>query len=138
MSSLRPGAVGGAAAWRRADVADPALWRTALTAAQIDELRRAVAHARSTGRALGDLRAADFPLPTLAREVARWRDEIQSGRGFQMVTGCRCVTGASPTRASASGASACTWAARRAESARRSARPRSRYGEDARDPFVRL
>jgi hypothetical protein len=82
-----PGPVGGAAAWRRADVADPAQWRAALTSAQVDELRRAVAHARGTGRALGELRAEDFPLPTLAREVARWRDEIQNGRGFQVVSG---------------------------------------------------
>src|SRR4029453_10154019 len=50
------------------DVADPALWRTALSAAQVDELRRAVAHAKSTGRALGDLRAADFPPPMPGRE----------------------------------------------------------------------
>ena len=51
------------------------------------ELRRAVAHARASGRPLGQLRAADFPLPTLAVEVARWRDEIQTGRGFQVVCG---------------------------------------------------
>jgi len=84
---LAPGPVGGAAAWRRADVVDRAAWRTTLTPDQKEELRRAVANACATGRALGDLRAADFPLTSLAREVARWRDEIQTGRGFQVVAG---------------------------------------------------
>src|SRR6266404_847992 len=82
-----PGPIGGPAAWRRAEVADASGWCAVLTPEQVDELRRAVAHARATGRALGELRANDFPLPTLAREIARWRDEIQNGRGFQVVSG---------------------------------------------------
>src|SRR5207244_8813738 len=98
-----PGPVGGAAAWRRAEVADPASWRTALTAAQVDELRRAVVHARSTGRALGGLRAVDFPLPTLAGEVARWRSTIQSGRGFSV------VPGVAVGEWSGAGATGCFW-----------------------------
>jgi hypothetical protein len=79
--------IGGAAAWRRRDVADEALWRTVLSADHVDELRRAVAHARGAGRPLGRLRASDFPLPTLAAEIERWREEIQTGRGFQVVCG---------------------------------------------------
>jgi len=79
--------VGGAAAWRRADVADETLWRTPLSPAQADELDRALAHARATGRPTGALRAADFPLPTLAAEIARWRETLVAGRGFQVVSG---------------------------------------------------
>ena len=79
--------IGGAAAWRRRDVDDEASWRSVLGVEQVDELRRAVAHARAAGRPLGQLRASDFPLPTLATEVAGWRDEIQAGRGFQVVCG---------------------------------------------------
>ena len=82
-----PGPVGGAAAWRRADASDPARWRHALDADQQDELRRAVAHARATGRGVGHLRPDDFPLPTLAAEIARWRETLQTGRGFQVVSG---------------------------------------------------
>ena len=82
-----PGPVGGPAAWRRRDVEDEATWRASLSADQVDELRRAVAQASSLGRPLGELRASDFPLPTLAAEIARWRDEIQTGRGFQVVCG---------------------------------------------------
>lgn len=82
-----PGPVGGPAAWRRADVARSGAWRQQLSPAQVDELRRAVAHARASGRPTGELRAADFPLPTLGREIARWRLEIEHGRGFQLVSG---------------------------------------------------
>ena len=134
-----PGPVGGAAAWRCTDVADPALWRTALTAAQADELRRAVEHARSTGRPLGELRAADFPLPTLAHEVARWRGEIQSGRGFQVVTGV-------PVREwSEANASICFWCLGLHMGRPGAQNPQGDLlghvrdtGDDARDPFVRL
>jgi len=134
-----PGPVGGAAAWRRSDVADPALWRTALTEAQVDELRRAVEHARNTGRALGELRAADFPLPTLAREVARWRGEIQSGRGFQVITGV-------PVHEwSEADASICFWCLGLHMGRPGAQNPQGDLlghvrdtGDDARDPFVRL
>ncbi len=34
-----------------------------------------------------ELTPADFPLPTLAAEISRWRAELESGRGFQVVSG---------------------------------------------------
>jgi Taurine catabolism dioxygenase TauD, TfdA family len=134
-----PGAVGGPAAWRRADVADPSRWRAALGADQVDELRDAVAHANRTGRVLGDLRAADFPLPTLAGEIARWRDEIQSGLGFQVVTGV-------PVREwSDADASLCFWCLGLHMGRPGAQNPQGDLlghvrdtGADARDPFVRL
>ena len=33
------------------------------------------------------MRAEDFPLPTLAAEVAAWRSQLETGRGFQVVAG---------------------------------------------------
>ncbi len=134
-----PGAIGGAAAWRRGDVADPATWRAALTPEHVEELRRAVGHARGTGRALGDLRTADFPLPTLAREVARWRDEIQTGRGFQVVSGV-------PVREwNEADASLCFWCLGLHMGRPGAQNPQGDLlghvrdtGDDARDPFVRL
>ena len=58
-----------------------------LGAAQLDEIEAALDASEAGGRALGELRAADFPLPGLATEIGRWRAEITSGRGFQVVSG---------------------------------------------------
>lgn len=75
------------AAWSAADLtADPG-WRRVLDAREQDELVAAVARARATGRPLGDLTAADFPLPTLAAAVAAWRRAVDRGRGLQVVAG---------------------------------------------------
>lgn len=133
------GTVGGPAAWRRADVADPTRWRHALDPRQKDELCRAVDHARSTGRPLGALGAEDFPLPTLAAEIARWRDEIQSGRGFQVVSGVP-VDGWSEEEASL-----CFWCLGLHMGRPGAQNPQGDLlghvrdtGEDAADPFVRL
>jgi Taurine catabolism dioxygenase TauD, TfdA family len=136
---IAPGPIGGTAAWRRTDVADPALWREELSRAQVDELRRAVAHAKNTGRPLGELGASDFPLPTLAREVARWREEVERGRGFQVVSGL-------PVRQwSEADASLCFWCLGLHMGRPGAQNPQGDLlghvrdtGEDAGDPFVRL
>jgi len=75
------------AAWRGSDLAGRDDWRFALTRAHVEELEAALQHAAGTGRPTGELSAADFPLPTLSREIARWRSEIRDGRGFQVVSG---------------------------------------------------
>jgi hypothetical protein len=75
------------AAWRGADLRDSRAWRLVLSADHVGELERALAHARATGRPLGELTAADFPLPTLAPRIRAWRDEIANGRGVQVVSG---------------------------------------------------
>lgn len=76
-----------AAAWRGSEMARSDVWRRCLDAAQVEELDAALAHAEATGRPTGALRALDFPLPTLSREITRWREEIDRGRGFQVVSG---------------------------------------------------
>jgi hypothetical protein len=75
------------AAWRGADLAESQAWRQALSTDHIEELERALSHAGATGRPIGALTAADFPLPTLAPLVRAWRDELANGRGFQLVSG---------------------------------------------------
>jgi hypothetical protein len=133
------GPVGGPAAWRRADVADERAWRTALSQAQLDELHAAVRHALATDRPLGELSAADFPLPTLAREIARWRDEIVNGRGFAVVSGV--PVGDWSERES----STCFWCLGLHMGRPGAQNPQGDLlghvrdtGADARDPFVRL
>jgi hypothetical protein len=80
-------AVGGPAAWLGRDLAGSDAWRERLAPEHVEELHAAVATARASGRATCDLTAADFPLPTLQTSIARWRDELRSGRGFVLVQG---------------------------------------------------
>jgi Taurine catabolism dioxygenase TauD, TfdA family len=134
-----PEPVSGPAAWRNADMTDSARWRVVLTRDQVEELRAAVAHACGTGRALGELRTVDFPLPRLEREVARWREEIEGGRGFQVVSGL-------PVREwSEAEASLCFWCLGLHMGRPGAQNPQGDLlghvrdtGADARDPFVRL
>jgi len=79
--------VGGPAAWRGTEMARRREWREALSAEKVEELCRALAAARATGRPTGELTADDFPLPTLAEDLRRWREELVSGRGFHVVSG---------------------------------------------------
>jgi hypothetical protein len=46
-----------------------------------------VAHARATGKPLGELERADDPLAALAKSVERWLDALETGRGFVLVRG---------------------------------------------------
>ncbi len=80
-------AVGGPAAWRGSELAGRRDWRVALREDHVAELDAAVAAARSLGKPTGELTAHDFPLPTLAHEIRAWREELVSGRGFQVVSG---------------------------------------------------
>jgi Taurine catabolism dioxygenase TauD, TfdA family len=75
------------AAWRGEDMAGRTDWRAQLTAAQVAEIDAALAAAKRTGKPMGELAAADFPLPTLSSALAGWRRELEAGRGFQLVSG---------------------------------------------------
>ncbi len=75
------------AAWKGSELAQREDWRETLTDAEVAELDRALAAARATGKPLGALTKEDFPLPTLCKKIDRWRDEVRSGRGFQVLRG---------------------------------------------------
>jgi hypothetical protein len=75
------------AAWLGPELAGRDDWRFVLTPGHVEEIEAALAHAEATGRPTGALVATDFPLPTLAGAVTRWREEIRDGRGFQVVSG---------------------------------------------------
>lgn len=77
----------GPAAWMGRDLRQRRDWHLRLTGEQIDELCSAVGRAGSRADDLSDLSAADFPLPILGREIARWRQELQEGRGFVLISG---------------------------------------------------
>lgn len=76
-----------AAAWTGKELAAGADWRETLTDADLAELDRALAAAKQTGKPMGQLTKADFPLPTLVKKIDRWRTEISEGRGFQVLRG---------------------------------------------------
>jgi len=77
----------GPAAWRPADMADTRHWMVHLTDDHVAELESAFFEAVNSGIAMADLVASQFPLPSLAGELATWRREVTDGRGFLVVRG---------------------------------------------------
>ncbi len=73
--------------WRAEDVADPAIWTEALTAAEIAEIDAALAHARARSPDLLDIGKADFPLPTLSARLGAIERDLIDGRGFVVIRG---------------------------------------------------
>jgi len=86
-SALPSGSVSSAAAWKVPDFGGEESWRQRLRAEQVDEFQAAIGFALGTQRQVMELRAEDFPLPTLQEDVERWRVELSHGRGFQVVSG---------------------------------------------------
>lgn len=76
-----------AAAWKGSDLASNGDWCERLSESEVDELDEALAYAKRIGKPLGSLTKQDFPLPTLSSKIDRWRDEVQMGRGFQVIRG---------------------------------------------------
>jgi hypothetical protein len=84
----RPDApVASPAAWRGEELARTGGWIERLEPADVRELEAALDHARATGKALGALRAEDFPLPLLGARIAEWRRAVSQGVGVQVVKG---------------------------------------------------
>jgi hypothetical protein len=77
----------GPAAWRGAELARSREWIVSLSAAQIEEIERALATVQARGLGLRAMRREDFVLPRLAADIATWRRQITRGRGFALVRG---------------------------------------------------
>ncbi len=72
--------------WSGTDLVDtPGAWMHTLSSAEIDELEVASAAVEGLDRAAID--RANFALPTLGVEAARWAEELRTGRGFVAVRG---------------------------------------------------
>lgn len=76
-----------AAAWKGSELAERSDWREELTDSDVDEIEGALVAAKQSGKPMRDLTREDFPLPTLSKKIDRWREEIRSGRGFQVFRG---------------------------------------------------
>lgn len=77
----------GPSAWTRAQMEADRSWMCTLDADEIDDVRRALSIARSTGRPPAALTAADFPLPVLGARIRRLVRELDEGRGFELWRG---------------------------------------------------
>lgn len=75
-------------AWLRSDVEADTSWLFQLTPRGIDEIDAAVTNLCRIGATLDSMTRDDFPLPTLAPELARrmW-GEVCTGRGFNVMRG---------------------------------------------------
>jgi len=78
--------IAGSACWRGAQLR-PEDWTHTLSAAEVEDLERALAHARATGKPLLAIAREDFPLPVLAPAIRGWLETLQTGRGFLNVRG---------------------------------------------------
>ena len=70
------------AAWRSADVADPAEWTVVLDAEQRQEIVAATGAALAAGATPESLVRDQFLLPQLSERISDWADELNQGRGF--------------------------------------------------------
>ena len=74
-------------AWTGPHFETTSRWRFELSAAEIDDLERAVEVARAAGRTACDVRRAHFPLPVFGAKLAAVADELENGCGVARVFG---------------------------------------------------
>ena len=77
----------GPAAWRGSELERSDAWLVHFEEAQLRELEGAHEQVCERGLKLETMQAADFPLPTLSRQIDGWRHEIADGRGFLLLRG---------------------------------------------------
>lgn len=80
-----PGPIGGALAWRAADLWADQMWIHRLTEEEIAELEAAAAASRHTD--ILALRREDFPLPKLTAKIGALRNDILNRLGFAYMRG---------------------------------------------------
>jgi hypothetical protein len=87
VTALPPQVLETASEWTAPDVADPARWTEHLSAAEVEELDTAVAHAFGVSNDLLAIGKAQFPLPTLGARLKVIERELMDGRGFVLIRG---------------------------------------------------
>jgi TfdA family taurine catabolism dioxygenase TauD len=87
ISQFAPQILETACEWTAKDVADPAQWTEHLSAAEIDELEAAVAHAFGVSDDFLQIGKAEFPLPALGPRLKEIERELMDGRGFVLIRG---------------------------------------------------
>ena len=82
-----PERITGPAAWYGPGLAHQRDWIETLSPPEIEELDRAIRCLAERDTDLTAIRAADFPLPTLAPRLRRILGEVLDGRGFALIRG---------------------------------------------------
>jgi hypothetical protein len=82
-----PERITGPAAWYGPALAQQRDWIETLSPPEIEELDRAIRCLAERDTDLTAIRAADFPLPTLALRLRRILGEVLDGRGFALIRG---------------------------------------------------
>lgn len=75
------------AAWRGPQLTQSDQWIYRLNQREIDEINKATAHARSTGKPLHSITQDDFPLSTMLPAIKNWAAELSDGQGFLLLRG---------------------------------------------------
>ncbi len=73
--------------WTAEDMRDPAVWTELLDAGEQAELDAALRTAQRASDNFLEIGAADFPLPTLSKRIAKMKDELVNGRGVVRIRG---------------------------------------------------
>lgn len=79
--------VEGPSVWTGSDLQRDASWVYELSAAQVDDLDRALGESKRRGLQLAEITRDTFSLPSLADDLARLLNELRDGRGFAAVRG---------------------------------------------------
>lgn len=87
MAVITTQALTGPAVWHGADVANDDSWLHRWSAESLAALDAALAVLKARGRRFPDFDKADFPLDTLSRDLTRWADALENGRGFLLLRG---------------------------------------------------
>ena len=74
-------------AWYGRDLVNDQSWLVHLDQDDLADIAAAVRNVRAQDLSLGEVGRGSFPLPRLAPKLARWLEEIRTGRGFVVVRG---------------------------------------------------
>ncbi|RVT85507.1 TauD/TfdA family dioxygenase [Rhodobacteraceae bacterium CCMM004] len=86
MATALPARIEGPGAWIGTDMAaEPARWRLDFGPGEIEELEAAGRAYLATGRDIGAMRAADYPLGALGLKLLRVRETLRTGCGVQVL-----------------------------------------------------
>ena len=88
MPADAPERLDGPAAWTGAEIAAaPERWSETLEPDAVAELEAAAAHFRCLGKDVGEIEAAEFPLPSMAPRLAELRHALIFGAGVRVLRG---------------------------------------------------
>ncbi|MBV1796238.1 TauD/TfdA family dioxygenase [Siccirubricoccus sp. G192] len=85
--TLPPGPITGPSAWTGAEMARSTEWLHQLSPTELAELDAAIRAHTASGRAMGEITAESFRLPTLGPRLAGILHDLLHGRGFTVLRG---------------------------------------------------